>query len=94
MNYFGELTPEQVHNYKEVAQIRAADLNDAWVRSQNDFNDVYAALGIRSTSVGDIILPVNDSGKPEVAMLIAGIGFTAVPTVYWDIIKQNLVEYA
>lgn len=62
-----------VYEYGEVARVDATSLKDAFMKSQNDFNDSYLNLGIRSTSVGDIIR------KDDIYYMIAGTGFVEVP---------------
>ena len=63
--------------YKLVAQIEASSLSDAFKKSQN-FNEEYAKLNIRSTSIGDIIMSLEDKLK-KVCHLVEGIGFKEVP---------------
>jgi len=46
--------------FKIVAKVEAKDLQDAFVKAQNDFNDDYAKNKVRSTSVGDIIMCLED----------------------------------
>ena len=58
-----------------VATVEANSFETAFIKSQNDFNPHYAHLGIRSTSVGDII--VNEEG---VSQLVLGLGFRQIPT--------------
>lgn len=42
------------HEYEHITVIQAINLQHAFKLSQNDFNEIYADLGVRSTSVGDI----------------------------------------
>lgn len=42
--------------YELVASVEAEDVLEAFTQAQNDFNDDYSKLHIRSTSVGDIIM--------------------------------------
>jgi hypothetical protein len=44
-----------VYEFQEVANVFSDSLSGAWKQAQNDFNEEYAALGIRSTCIGDII---------------------------------------
>ena len=60
------------HQYEVVIEIEADSLRDAFYRSQNDFSDEYALMGIRSTSVGDII----QHGK--FFYMVNGIGFSEI----------------
>lgn len=44
--------------FTKVAEVEATDLDDAWEKSQNGISEeetTYEKLGVRSTSVGDII---------------------------------------
>ena len=41
--------------YECIGSINAENIVDAFRLSQNDFNEEYALLGHRSTSIGDII---------------------------------------
>jgi len=74
-------TEETVHSYTFVADVQASNLDEAWLRSQNDFSDKYSALGIRSAMVGDMYLTPDNH-----YMLIAGKGFDEVP----DLILPHL----
>lgn len=56
-------------DFKYIGAVMATDINEAWKLAQNDFNEEYAQLGVRSTSVGDMILDGNDF------YLVKGIGF-------------------
>lgn len=56
-------------DFKYIGAVMATDINEAWKLAQNDFNEEYAQLGARSTSVGDMILDGNDF------YLVKGIGF-------------------
>lgn len=59
--------------YKQVATVLAENYDEAFKLSQNDFNHSYADLGIRSTSVGDIIRHEDD------CFLVHGLGFKNIP---------------
>lgn len=56
-------------DFKYIGSVLATDINEAWKLAQNDFNEEYAQLGVRSTSIGDMILDGNDF------YLVKGIGF-------------------
>jgi len=60
--------------YEHVALVEAENLVRSFYRSQNDFNKDYAALGKRSTSVGDIVT------DDETAYMILGNGFRRLST--------------
>jgi hypothetical protein len=44
-----------LYDYEPIVDIEAKELQEVFVKSQNDFSHEYAALKRRSTSVGDII---------------------------------------
>ena len=60
------------YEYVKVATLKAANLRDAYRLAQNDFNEEYEKIGVRSTSVGDIIFV--RSGIDE-GFLIRGTSF-------------------
>jgi len=61
------------HEYEYVASVEAENLVKSFYRAQNDFNPAYAALGKRSTSVGDIIT----NGKA--VFIVKGVGYKRIP---------------
>lgn len=74
----GVLNTDCVRNqyaYDKVAKVQAKTLEEAFRLSQNDFSDDYASLGIRSTSVGDIIIDV----RHEKHYFVSNVGFTEIP---------------
>jgi hypothetical protein len=60
------------YEYECIATVEASSLQDAFKKAQNDFNPEYAKLGVRSTSVGDVI-------HGNTTNMIKGIGFEEVP---------------
>lgn len=66
-----------VYEYTEVGYVTATSLSEAFIKSQNDLcdesGDSYLYLGVRSTSVGDIIR------KGDIYYMITGTGFVEVP---------------
>ena len=68
--------------YKMVHKLEADSLEDAFKKSQNDFNEEYASKDIRSTSVGDIIMSHEDWQNSK-CYLVKGIGFEEVYTGTW-----------
>lgn len=72
---------EQPREY--VGFILAKDLNDAWEKSQNDFNPHYAMYGKRSTSVGDMLM--DETGF----YLVKNSGFDLVCTLDDEEHKTN-----
>ena len=65
--------------YEVIVEIEADSLRDAFYRSQNDFSDEYALMGIRSTSVGDIIQ------HNKTFYMVNGIGFSEI--------GKNMLKY-
>lgn len=72
--------------YEEVATIEADDLDEAYLLSQNDFNEAYCSKGHRSTSVGDIIATNNEYH------VVMGFGFREV-SEFWFGIRIGILEY-
>ena len=62
-------------SYGQVATLLAHNLEEAFRLSQNDFSKEYSALGIRSTSVGDIIVDIRN----EKHYFVKGVGFEEIP---------------
>lgn len=62
-------------DFKYIGAVMASSLEEAFILSQNDFNEEYAEIGARSTSVGDMILDGNDF------YLVKGIGFEYVLSI-------------
>ena len=59
-------------DFKYIGAVMASSLEEAFILSQNDFNEEYAEIGARSTSVGDMILDGNDF------YLIKMVGFECI----------------
>lgn len=76
--------------YELVFRIECDSLHEAFTLSQNVFNEDYALLGIRSTSVGDIIQSEEDCEKNE-CHLVKGIGFFCVPSIWLRFIDHGEV---
>ena len=68
--------------YTMVYKLEANSLEEAFQRSQNDFNQSYADKGIRSTSVGDIIMSHEDWQNNK-CYLVKEVGFQQVYTGDW-----------
>jgi len=62
------------HEYEYVASIESENLIRVFYKSQNNFNPEYAALGKRSTCVGDIITSDNK------VYMFKGVGFKRIPS--------------
>lgn len=59
-------------NYRLVATVNAENAEDAFKMSQNDFNPEYHALGIRNTSIGDILQSRIMEKTGECMMVVSG----------------------
>lgn len=72
-----------VFEYEDIWSVEANSLNEAYLLSQNDFSEMYdsgmyARLGVRSTSVGDIIIEECLDGTDK-HFFVHGRGFLAIP---------------
>ena len=80
--------------YEQVAIIQADSLLDAFRLAQNDFNEEYNDLDIRSTCVGDIITESDEFGRVTCHM-VQGMGFSKVPLTtlaYVDPELNNIIH--
>ena len=77
--------------YTMVHKLEAISLEKAFKLSQNDFNEQYASKGLRSTSVGDIIMSEEDYDNNR-CQLVKGKGFQDVPSTWLSYIDWGLVE--
>lgn len=59
------------YTYECIGSVEANGIADAFKLAQNDFNEEYASLGRRSTSVGDIIT------DGETHYMVKGTGFAS-----------------
>jgi hypothetical protein len=71
-----------LYKYKHVYSVDADSMEEAFRKAQNDFNPEYEALGIRSTSVGDVIQSIVDF-EWAVCHVVTGKGFMQRPDVEW-----------
>lgn len=79
-----------IHEFQRVAIVNANSLEQAYRKGQNDFNEQYASLGLRSTSVGDIITAPDNTHH-----MVMPVGFQEVPhTVLSYIDWSNHYELA
>ena len=85
-----ECTPG-LHMYDMVYKLEADSLEEAFKLSQNDFNEQYASKGLRSTSVGDIIMSEEDYDNNR-CQLVKGKGFQDVPSTWLSYIDWGIVE--
>lgn len=76
--------------YMMVHKLEADSFEEAFKLSQNDFNEEYAELGHRSTSVGDIIMSQEDYDNNR-CHLVKGIGFEDVPITWLTYIDWSNV---
>lgn len=65
-----------VYEYYEVCQVEAENRNKVFFMGQNGHSDDYTALGKRSTSVGDIIVDVQEDKH----YMVMGVGFQEIPS--------------
>lgn len=79
-----------LYMYHEVFSLETDSLEEAFRLSQND-NEEYALVGVRSTSVGDIIQSQEDWEKDE-CHLVRGSGFQCVPNTWLSYIDWGVVE--
>lgn len=85
-----DCTPAQ-YMYERIYSFEADSLQEAFRLSQNDFNEEYAALGYRSTSVGDIIQSQTDWENNE-CQLVKGTGFQTLPDTWLRFIDWGIVH--
>lgn len=64
--------------YESIGMVWGAHKGIAFARAQNDFNPEYAALGHRSTSVGDVLHDIID----DKYYVIEGVGFEEVDKLF------------
>lgn len=60
--------------YELAATVEAHSLENAFMKAQNDMNEVYARNGYRSCSVGDII----ESLEHNQDFMVMGVGFVKI----------------
>lgn len=80
-----------LYMYQHVFTLEANSLEEAFKLAQNDFNEQYAALGVRSTSVGDIIQSQADFEANE-CHLVKGLGFGLVPNTWLSFIDWGAID--
>jgi hypothetical protein len=71
LNYNASLSD---FDFEEIGIIESENLVRAYYHSQNDFNAKYAAFGVRSTSVGDLIEDLTDNAL----YMCMGIGYKRI----------------
>ena len=83
---FGELNTLRKPNsfeYERITTIEADSLDEVFTKSQNDFNEDYALLDVRSTSIGDIVEDIDD----ERYYIIEPNGFTEVNCMWVNFVN-------
>lgn len=78
MNHFCDCN---TYMYELIHSVEANSFEEAFRLGQNDFNEEYAKIGVRSTSVGDIIQSTDDIDKLQ-CHLVKGMGFQTVPNTW------------
>ena len=77
--------------YDSVFSLKADSLEEAFRLTQNDFNEDYASLGLRSSAVGDIFMDVMHGTY----YMVNGIGFVEVPSTVVNYIDWgNHLDFA
>lgn len=78
--------------YQKVATVEARDFENAYKKSQNDFNENYCLNNVRSTCVGDVII----DNFTSVAVIVENFGFTYVKVIHTEtgelVIERELTE--
>lgn len=70
--------------YMDICDLSANSLEEAFKLAQNDFNEDYRQGNVRSTSVGDIIIDVEE----DKSYLVKGTGFQEIKSKL-DGVKLN-----
>jgi hypothetical protein len=70
--------------YEHICSVEASSYEEAFRLCQNE-DERYASLGIRSTSVGDILQSEEDEDNLS-CKLVRGIGFSDVPNTWLQFI--------
>lgn len=83
--------------YQYVCSLEADTMEQAFRLAQNDFNKEYAKIGVRSTSVGDIIQSEQDYDLGN-CYLVKEKGFQCVPDTWlsfidWGLIPLNMQDH-
>lgn len=73
-NGFNTFCEPKMFEYEFITTVEALDLQKIFRVTQNDWSAQYAALGVRSTSVGDIIYDMDT----HTAYVITGTGFKPI----------------
>jgi hypothetical protein len=71
--------------FKHICNVDAHSLEDAFRKSQNDFNEEYASHDTRSTCIGDMFI---DYENAKIYM-VDNIGFKELPFSWYTYINPN-----
>lgn len=85
----GELNPNcetKDVQYESVHLLQTTDLKNVFALTQNDFSAEYKKLGLRSTSVGDIILDIYE----DRLYFITSTGYSLIPDGLLDGLKSQV----
>ena len=77
------LCQPQTFEYKYVAFVEVENIHRVFKAAQNDFNPLYATLGIRNTCVGDIIQDENNNLFLIRGTMLTGIGRHWLEYIDW-----------
>lgn len=77
---------KQVFEYEEICSLSCYDINKAFMYCQNDFNNSYADLNKRSTSIGDII--INETTDKH--YMVKGLGFEEISRAVVNFVSHKL----
>lgn len=73
--------------FQKVADVIADNIEEAFIKSQNDFSAKYRKLEIRSTSVGDIIKTEHNE-----YLMVKSLGFGQVPEMNLTIAEPETIK--
>ena len=71
--------------FKHICNVDAQDLEDAFRKSQNDFNEDYASLDTRSTCIGDMFINYENMD----IYIVDNIGFKELPFSWYTFINLD-----
>ena len=77
---------KDLFEYTKICNVSAISLNDAFQKAQNDFNDDYSLIDVRSTSVGDIIIDIEENKH----YMVKGLGFEEIPHSVANYVNLNV----
>ena len=77
---------KNLFEYADICDVYATSLNHAFQQAQNDFNDDYSLADVRSTSVGDIIIDLEENKH----YMVKGLGFEEIPDSVTNYVNLNV----